>query len=136
METKNKAAALDAYLAQQEHVPFDWARMNCCHFAQGWVALAEGRALDLVPKRVNRTGVLRAIEEHAGMRKGISQAWGRAEIAPAMAHAGDVVLFEGESARMLGLCVGRTAACKGEDGVIVHVPMTLAVCAWPVGREA
>ena len=137
---KSKASQLDDYLTQQESVPFDWTAMNCCHFAQGWVQLMEPH-VDIVPKRDGKVGMLRAIQEAGGMRKGISESWGRWDIPAPMAHPGDVVLFDaaasersGSTARMLGICTGRTAACKGEDGSIVHVPMELAVCAWPVGR--
>jgi hypothetical protein len=137
MTSKNLAAELDDYLQAQEGRTFDWGAFNCCHFAQGWVQSQEGFSTDLVPKAASKSAVFRAIKEHGGLALGISKALARESMPPAYAQPGDVVLFTRMSSTMLGICVGRTAACLGEgSGNIVHLPMADADVAWAVGTHA
>jgi hypothetical protein len=137
MTSKNKASDLDDYLQEQEGRAFDWGAFNCCHFAQGWVQREEGFAADLVPKAASKTAVFRAIKDHGGMEVGISKALCRESIPATYAQPGDVVLFKRMGATMLGICVGRTAACLGEgSGNIVHVQMAEADVAWAIGGRA
>jgi len=136
MNLSNLAADLDAYLREQEGKEFDWATFNCCHFAQGWAQRQEGIEADLVPKAGSKTAVFRAIKEHGGMEEGISDALRREPKPVAYARPGDVVLLKRHGASMLGICVGRTAACLGEGKMgIIHVPIEDGHVAWTIGEK-
>jgi len=134
--TSSLASNLDTYLQEQEGRAFDWPTFNCCHFAQGWVQRQEGHALNLVPRVKDRKSALRIIHDRGGREAAISKAIGREPIPVTMARPGDLVLFRSADSAMLGICCGRTGACIGEGvGNIVHIEMTQACAAWPVGAH-
>jgi hypothetical protein len=104
---------------------FDWSEANCAHFAAGWAApqALQGVTMPACARGVRQT--LRAMGARS-LRQAVSARLG-AEIQPAMARRGDVVL----SGRTLGLCVGRLAALPLRDGAGVgFVPMDRVDAAW------
>lgn len=140
---------LAVYLAQQsaKGQPFDWAGRHCCHFAAGWVQVLEGGApLAGLPVEVRDAfSAQRCVRQMGGtLAAAVGQQLRRRAIVPAQAQVGDLVLVnvagylagQGGTGQALGVCAGRTAVFLGADGASVHMPMSLAVAAWPVGRSA
>jgi hypothetical protein len=133
----NRAAALDAYLAEVGLRQFDWANWNCCTFAATWV----DRVLGVDPMQ----GLMRTASRHAAWRligqvggslqQAVSLRLGTEPIQPTMAQVGDVVLVlvPGERDEALGLCAGRLAACVTPEDGIALLPMDWATHAWRLG---
>ena len=125
------ALTLDTYLRTFVGFPFDWGTANCCHMAFGWVRIVEPHTdADLsIPE--SKTGCLREIAEHGSLQNLISVKLKRAAIAPTMAQVGDLVMLSGPDETAIGICNGRRAACRTEDGVS-FADMENAICAWPL----
>lgn len=103
---------------------FSWPAGNCAHFAAGWAA---PQALQGVPMPACARGVRQTLRILGvrSLRQAVCARLG-AEIAPARAQRGDVVLF----GRTLGLCVGRLAALPLREGGVIFVPMARITAAW------
>jgi hypothetical protein len=103
---------------------FDWRHANCAHFALGFAA---PRALAGVPMpdcAAGMRGTLRALGARS-LRSAVTRRVG-AEIPPALAQTGDIVMYR----RTLGLCSGRHAALPDAHGAIIFLPMWEVHAAW------
>lgn len=128
-------AALALYL-QTYAAPFDWQRAHCGDFIGGWVQACTGRSpVRGMARHASALAWRRAIDGAGGFTALVSARLGCAPVEPTRAHIGDVVLLPGDMAGgTLGLCAGRTAVCVDDAGACVHVPMALALHAWPLAE--
>jgi hypothetical protein len=112
---------------------FDWRTFNCGHFVGGWVVHATGAdPLAGLPLEASRGAWVRLVRQAGGLRALVTRQLGREALPAAQAMVGDVVLLPAELVGALGICAGRTAMFLDRGGVIVHVPMAEADCAWRV----
>ena len=146
MTTNRITAALCSYLDTTTRPPFDWQVNNCCHFAAGWwrlmtgVDALAGFAMPAGPAAARR--LLHA--PGASLLDLVGQRTHRAPVPPSFAQVGDLValpasaLGGGDTGTgvALGICCGRTAVLLAIDGATGHVPMTSALCAWPLRAAA
>lgn len=130
--TQSQAAMLDAYLRQFAGEPFDWGLANCCHFAAGWVLKMEPHNTADFSFPDSLAGAMRCIKAAGSLQDAITERLDRAPICILMARLGDLVLMRGDVAGAVGICNGRTVACRGTVGVefrnLLH-----GDCAWPLG---
>jgi hypothetical protein len=131
----SRAAMLDAYLAEVQARPFDWAAWNCCTFAAEWVRRASGlQPMAGLPATGSAAAALRLHSRMgASLADAVTLQLGLAPFAAELAQVGDVVAVREGSAQAVGICTGRLAAVLRLDG-LAHVPMGEASLAWRVGR--
>ena len=115
-------------------LPFVWGKRDCALFAAAGVEALTGThpCPWLVGKYHDREGAEAILAEHGGLEALATQLLGPPLSGAAFARRGDVVLFEEEGERRLGLCVGRQVACKHEAGLAMR-SMRRASIVWPVG---
>ena len=124
---------LDDYLDAQRDNAFDWQERNCCHFAAGWVALAEG-SCDLaeftMPSDYEAVGY--SVEPWGTLASAITQKLQRDPVPGALAQYGDVVQIDLPAGRhAVGIGLGRRVVVLSERG-LAFVPASMASLAWRV----
>ena len=135
-------ARLRRFLEDRKRTPFAWGRNDCCLFAADAVLAITGTDA-AAAWRGYRTarGAATRLDRHggvAGLMREAAAAHGWAEILPAFARRGDVVLLVHPAPRhavdALGIVdlSGRRAAVPDADG-LAAVPLIQAVTAWRIG---
>ena len=103
---------LRLYLEAQRDEPFAWAKNDCCSSVCGWIKLATGIDVyaDFAGKYSDEATAATAIQAVTGTGNTVEDAatyitarFTLAEIPPAFAQRGDVVLFDGQLGPMLGI---------------------------------
>lgn len=127
-----------AQYLQQQVQPFCWHQRHCAHFAAGWVLAATGRnVLQGLPACRTMRAWAAYIRRVGGFEALVTRCLRCSPVPPAMAQLGDVVLLPGDvTGGTLGVCAGATAACLGEGGASVHLPMAGALAAWRLREVA
>lgn len=107
-------ARLAAYLEPLRVRPFEWGRHDCCTFAAGAVEAMTG--VDPMPEFRGRystaIGSARALRRHGAGELDATLDRKFAQVAPAMAHRGDVIMSGG----LLGICLGPFLVAVGRQG--------------------
>lgn len=125
---------LEAFWRERKGMPFAWGRNDCALFAADAVETMTGeRLLPELRCYADAEAAAAVLRAERGLRAVAGRALG-AEIPPAMARIGDVVLMgrADGNAPALTICNGSTAMGPGVDGLVV-VSMAGAVTAWRVG---
>lgn len=121
-----------AFVEARREMPFKWGENDCCSFAAD--AVLEMTGEDLMASlrgrynssfsaavRIEREG---GIEHYLDIRL--------PEMAPRLAHRGDLVMFDAVEGPALGVVLGSHAAAAGPEGV-TWIPMARWRKAWRVG---
>lgn len=122
---------LGDFIEQRRDTPFVWGKSDCCLFAADGVEVITG--IDFAEKWRGKyssaLGAMRFVRQDGGIDKLVSL-----ESLPAlMAQRGDVVMVGTQGDYALGVCLGRSLAAQGPDGV-QFLPADRALLAWKVGR--
>jgi len=135
---ENWPGRLKAFLETHANRPFDWAKWNCCHFANAWVQELTGVTLDrgflgactgLLPARriLKQKGGVAGLFARACHRHGFTQ------VPRYYAQRGDLVLFKDqEGATAVGICCGESVAAVGPSG-LEYRAMSAATHAFRIG---
>lgn len=124
---------LDAYVELNRNAPFDWKTQNCSTFAAGWVTECTRRVIE-VPVTKTALAACKAMKSIGGLFADACRQLGDS-IPGLMAQSGDVVLlnvvYEGESRKAFGVCLGSVIAAQGVEGLVM-LQITEAESAWRV----
>jgi hypothetical protein len=118
-------------VAARMDAPFAWGSNDCCLFAADAVLAVTGTdpAADLRGAYTDERGALRVLARLGGVA-GIAEARAGAEIVPALARPGDIVLGAIDR-ECLGVCTGLHWHAPSAAG-LVCAPMSAALRAWRV----
>lgn len=124
-------AALIAYLAESETVPFGYGpkEMDCARFAAGGVKAQTGRNPLRQEPRLrwsSEAGAEQVLKRHGGLIRAVTDRL--RSIPPAMARRGDVALIRNGRETLLGLVEGETLVAKGDR--LERYPRSAMIRAW------
>ena len=137
------AARLIAVVNARRTTPFAWGRHDCALFACEAARAVSGIdfAAGLRGRYRSAIGAARVLHRAGGGGRGgaaarIARAHGCAEVPPACAQAGDIVLIDaldpgGRRGEALAVCLGARLAAAGPDG-LAFPPAEAAKRAWRV----
>jgi hypothetical protein len=118
---------LSLYLSDVQ--PFAWGTNDCCQFTLGkWSELATGVNHFAQHKYNSELGAAKILKKFDGV-EGLANLYLGESKPPTLAQRGDIVLFEHDEGKALGICIGAKIAAVGEFGLLLF-PMSLAQKAW------
>ncbi|WP_051356386.1 DUF6950 family protein [Azorhizobium doebereinerae] len=128
---ENWHARLTAVIARYECLPFAWGTSDCLTFAADAVEAITGRAFDR-PSYSTAAQARRVMRNMGAADAGDVIACFFDEIAPAMAHVGDLAVVVDEEGRRAGaVCLGDQAIAKSSFG-LARVPRTSMLRAFAI----
>lgn len=134
---QNWPSMLATFLREKQSQPFIWGSNDCCLFTCDWLQALYGvdHAADLRGTYDTALGAARVLEARGGVlaiAAAVCEREGWAEIAPAFAQRGDIVLDDSPLGHTLGVCAGGVSAFPGEAGMLLK-PTRACVKAWRIG---
>lgn len=129
MRAEDWPEALADYVDAHRSVPFEWGVNDCATFAAGAVHAITGTRLQL-PIATSAQAYAHLVRDHGSLAKMTDDVMG-AQIVPAYARRGDIVLIEMDGRECLAVCLGAVAAAPAADGLRI-APMGAATAAWAV----
>lgn len=128
-------SALQYLIAERRLMPFEWGRNDCGLFAADCVQAITGE--DPAPGfrgvYASESGAQAVLDANGGL-EGVAAASFGAEIAPALAQVGDVVLCKIQGRDMLAICAGSHAIGPGHNR-LASMPMKRAQKAWRCTKD-
>lgn len=114
-------ALLNEFIESRRHVPFSWGGQDCCLFAADWILLATGedRATKWRGTYSSLLGAIRHVQKAGGVVN-LPIVAGLEPVQPEFAHRGDLVGLPTSLGLALGVCLGKSCAFPGHDGLIFH----------------
>lgn len=112
---------------------FEWGRNDCCLFVARAVDAMTAWELEqqIGSQYSDEASALRLIAAHGGLAGAVSAFMGEGNAG--RATRGDVVLFDGGEGEALGICLGKSIAAMGQDGLrFVERADAAITFIWPV----
>lgn len=126
---ENWPALLDAFIEARRERSFAWGTQDCCMFAADAVREITGLdpAAEFRGRYDSALGAIRLLWDRGGVEGVVvaaAKAHGFAEISPAFARRGDLVLGDFGHDVAAGICLGAHVAFPGPNG-LTPVPLSL-----------
>lgn len=133
----NWPSALELFIEEKRHQPFDWAHNNCAFFACDWIAILVGidPAAKLRARVISAVSAARALKQRGGLESIAAKAFARQrwpEVKTIFAQRGDVVVTDTDDGPALGVSLGEKVAFMSAAGLTFR---SIAYCrrAWRIG---